>query len=181
MLATNATSGRTAALLFEGKNQFSVKPLPLIAVPTTCGPFSLTRFGGATRLTPSIGTGSEVTWVSVLTDESQRRKFSVKGDLMFPSAAIVDAHVLRSLPQKLIAYTGVDALTHALEATLSRPGVANCVSDSLAEDAVVTLLANLCAAAGGGDDDALAAVARASTMAGLAFGNADVGAVHCLS
>ena len=162
MLATNMQPGRTSALAFEGKNLFTRPPLPLLAVPTTCG------------------TGSEVTWVSVLTDASQRRKFSVKGDLMFPSAAIVDSHVLHSLPPKLIAYTGVDALTHALEATLCAPGISNPVSDTLASEAAALLLTSLRAAVKG-DEAALEASMRGSTLAGLAFGNADVGAVHCIS
>ncbi len=101
---------------------------------------------------------------------------------MFPSAAIVDPYVLSTLPGKLVAHTGVDALTHALEATLSRPGVSNAVSDALAEDAAALLLGNLRAAAGEASDAAArSAVMRASTLAGMAFGNADVGAVHCLS
>ena len=165
MLATNAGPCTS----FEGKNKFSTKPLPLLAVPTTCG------------------TGSEVTWVSVVTHEAQQRKMSIKGDLVFPAAAVVDAHVLRTLPHELVAYTGVDALTHAVEATLCREGVRNPISCTLAEDATALLFAHLRAAADGArreSDEAEAArdgVLRASTLAGMAFGNADVGAVHCLS
>jgi len=163
MLATNARAdGGRSALAYEGRDTFARPGLPLLALPSTCG------------------TGSEVTWVSVLTDEAQRRKFSVKGRLLFPAAAIVDAHLLATLPPQLVAYTGVDALTHALEATLSRPGVSNPISDALAEEAAVGLLGCL-RAAKKGDEAALAAAARASALAGLAFGNADVGAVHCLS
>ena len=165
MLATN-TGPITA---FEGKNKFSAKPLPLLAIPTTCG------------------TGSEVTWVSVITHAAQQRKISVKGDAMFPAVALVDAHVLRTLPRELVAYTGVDALTHALEATLCRAGVRNAISCSLAEDATALLFQHLRAAADGTRQEsaeaeaARAAVLRASTLAGMAFGNSDVGAVHCLS
>jgi alcohol dehydrogenase len=155
---------------YEGKNKFSFRPLPFLALPTTCG------------------TGSEVTWVSVITHAAQQRKLSVKGDRMFPAAALVDAHVLRTLPRSLVAYTGVDALTHAVEACLCRPGVSNPVSDALAEDAVSALFTHLrgaCAAAGDGGsaegDAARAGVMHAATLAGMAFGNADVGAVHCLS
>ena len=104
---------------------------------------------------------------------------------MFPTAALVDAHVLRTLPPKLVAYTGVDALTHAVEAALCRPGVANAVSDVLAEDAVAGIFAHLRTAFGAADDEAgdaaRAGCMHASTLAGFAFGNADVGAVHCLS
>jgi alcohol dehydrogenase len=148
---------------YEGRERFTRDPLPFIAIPTTCG------------------TGSEVTWVSVLTVEERHAKISVKGETMFPDWAIVDADLLRTLPGRLVAWTGVDALTHAVEATTCR--LANPVSDALAATAVSLLLRYLRRAAAdiAGDAEAREAVMRASTLAGLAFGNADVGAVHCLS
>ncbi len=148
---------------YEGRDRYAEKPLPFIAIPTTCG------------------TGSEVTWVSVLTVEERHAKISVKGETMFPDWAIVDADLLRTLPGRLVAWTGADALTHAVEAVLCT--VANPVSDALATAAVALLLRYLRRAAARIDKDAEAreAVMRASTLAGLAFGNADVGAVHCLS
>jgi len=159
MLATNLG----AALDYEGRNKFTVAPLPFYAIPTTCG------------------TGSEVTWVSVLTHEASRRKISIKGDAMFPHRALVDADLLASLPAHLIAWTGMDALTHALEATTGN--AANPVSDALAEKAMALLFANLPAAAADPAGNGLAreAVMRAATLAGMAFGNADVAGVHCLS
>jgi alcohol dehydrogenase len=148
---------------YEGRDRYTEKPLPFIAIPTTCG------------------TGSEVTWVSVLTVEERHAKISVKGETMFPDWAIVDADLLRTLPGRLVAWTGADALTHAVEAVTCK--VANPVSDTLATTAVSLLLRYLRRAAAHIDEDAEAreAVMRASTLAGLAFGNADVGAVHCLS
>lgn len=148
---------------FEGRDRYAEKPLPFLAVPTTCG------------------TGSEVTWVSVLTAEERHAKISVKGETMFPDWAIVDAELLRTLPGRLVAWTGVDALTHAVEATTCR--LANPVSDALAATAVSLLFRYLRRAAAdiAGDAEAREAVMRASTLAGLAFGNADVAAVHCLS
>jgi len=161
MLATNP--GRAGD--YEGRNRFSEAPLPFIAIPTTCG------------------TGSEVTWVSVLTDEESRRKISLKGDGMFPDFALVDADLVASLPPALIASTGLDALTHALEALTSK--ASNPVSDALASEAARLLLGHLEGAVAGVSEDGVArdraAVVRASTLAGIAFGNADVGAVHCLS
>ncbi len=159
MLATNTGPASS----FVGHNRFQHDPLPFIAIPTTCG------------------TGSEVTWVSVLSDATARTKISLKGDGMFPTQALVDADLLRTLPAHLVAATGVDALTHALEATTGR--VANDVSDALAETAIRLLFQYLPRAVAdiGGDDEARAAVMRASTLAGIAFGNADVAAVHCLS
>jgi alcohol dehydrogenase len=148
---------------YEGRERYTEKPLPFIAIPTTCG------------------TGSEVTWVSVLTVEERQAKISVKGEAMFPDWAIVDADLLVSLPGRLVAWTGADALTHAIEATTCR--IANPVSDALAEKAIALLLKYLRRAAFdiAGDPEAREAVMRASTLAGLAFGNADVAAVHCLS
>ncbi len=148
---------------YEGRNRYEKDPLPFIAVPTTCG------------------TGSEVTWVSVLTHEERQAKISVKGESMFPSWAVVDSELLRTLPARLVAWTGADALTHAIEATTCR--VANPVSDALAATAISLLFRYLRRAAAdiANDAEAREAVMRASTLAGLAFGNADVAAVHCLS
>lgn len=148
---------------YEGRNRYANDPLPFIAVPTTCG------------------TGSEVTWVSVLTDEERQVKISVKGETMYPAWALVDSELLRTLSGRLVAWTGVDALTHAIEATTCR--VANPVSDALAATAVSLLFRFLRRAAAdvAGDAEAREAVMRASTLAGLAFGNADVAAIHCLS
>lgn len=159
MLARNG--GRCAD--YQGAERFTVAPLPFVALPTTCG------------------TGSEVTWVSVITDPERRTKISVKGHGMFPDHALVDADLLTSLPSRLVAWTGLDALTHALEALTGKP--ANPASDALATRAVELLLGFLPRAVAdvGGDAEARVAVMTASTLAGMAFGNADVGAVHCLS
>jgi alcohol dehydrogenase len=148
---------------YEGKNRYSEAPLPMVAIPTTCG------------------TGSEVTWVSVLSHRPTRSKISVKGDAMYPDQALVDAELLATLPSHLVAWTGIDALTHALEATTCT--AANPVSDALAEAAISLLLRFLPRAANdiAGDDEAREAVMRASTLAGISFGNADVAGVHCLS
>jgi alcohol dehydrogenase len=165
-------AGKAAAMLipnggsiadYEGRDRFAVKPLPFLAVPTTCG------------------TGSEVTWVAVITQPERLWKMSVKGERMFPDWAFVDADLLTTLPARYVAWTGLDALTHALEATTGR--AANPASDALALRAVALLFRYLRRAAEdvAGDAEARAAVMEASTLAGMAFGNADVGAVHCLS
>ena len=149
-------------LKYEGRNLFPEPAAPFIAIPTTCG------------------TGSEVTWVSVLSDPISRRKISIKGDGMFPALAIVDADVLETLPTTLIAQTGIDALTHAVETIIGKP--ANPVSDVLAREAVQLLVEHLPSLVKTpANSVAREAVMRASTLAGMAFGNADVGAVHCLS
>jgi len=160
MLATNDVE---RILDYVGKDRYAQRPLPFLAVPTTCG------------------TGSEVTWVSVLSDPTRGTKVSIKGESMFPDHAVVDPDVLATLPAALVASTSMDALTHALEATTCNQ--ANPVSDALASEAVALIFGYLPRAYRDieGDAEAREAVMRASTLAGLAFGNADVAAVHCLS
>lgn len=159
MLASNAGS----ATSYLGKNRFRAKPLPLVAIPTTCG------------------TGSEVTWVSVLSDTEKQHKISIKGDAMFPDWALVDADLISSLPAGLVASTGLDALTHALEACIVVQ--ANPVSDAMARQAIGLLLGYLGRGYRdiAGDGEAREGLMRAATLAGLAFGSADVAAVHCIS
>jgi alcohol dehydrogenase len=165
-------AGKAAAMLapnggsladYEGRDRFAKKPLPFLAVPTTCG------------------TGSEVTWVAVITDPERLWKMSVKGEGMFPDWAFVDADLVATLPPRFVAWTGMDALTHAIEATTGR--AANPASDALALRAIALLFRYLRRAFEDirGDAEARAGVMEAATLAGMAFGNADVGAVHCLS
>mmetsp|Transcript_109 Transcript_109/g.365 ORF Transcript_109/g.365 Transcript_109/m.365 type:complete len:442 (-) Transcript_109:111-1436(-) len=175
MLATNMSSESAddALLRFVGRNKFVHRPLHFVAIPTTCG------------------TGSECTWVSVLSHPKTRRKVSIKGDGMYPYAAIVDAELLTTLPVHLIAQTAFDALTHAMEAFTGLP--ANPVSDALAIRSIQLILVHLPAAVAATsappseplEEGAILypfkALAEASTMAGLAFSNSDVGGVHCLS
>jgi alcohol dehydrogenase class IV len=158
LLLTNPGSCRD----YEGANRFSRPPAPIVAIPTTCG------------------TGSEVTWVSVVSDASRKVKISVKGEGLFPSWAIVDADLLTTLPASLVAATGMDALTHAIEAFVGR--AANPVSDYLAAAAVRLVGTSLVRAVVDPEDrEARAGMMEASTLAGMSFGNSDVGAVHCLS
>lgn len=165
-------AGKAAAMLapnggsiadYEGRDRFTKKPLPYVAVPTTCG------------------TGSEVTWVSVVTHPERLWKMSIKGEGMFPDWALVDADLVATLPPRFVAWTGMDALTHALEATTGR--AANPASDALALRAIALLFRYLRRAFEdvSGDAEARAGVMEAATLAGMAFGNADVAAVHCLS
>jgi alcohol dehydrogenase len=148
---------------YEGKHTYTHPPLPMVAVPTTCG------------------TGSEVTWVSVITDIQRNFKMSIKGPHMFPRAAVLDPDVLISLPRPLIASTGLDALTHALEAYTAKPRTF--FTDLLARKALQFIYPSLPQAY-----EAIASTVTArehlmlgSTLAGMAFGNSDVGAVHCLA
>ncbi len=148
---------------YEGREQYSNPPLPVIAVPTTCG------------------TGSEVTWVSVITDTKRRFKMSIKGTKMFPAAAIVDPDVITSLPAAVIASTGMDALTHAIEAFTVKP--ATPVTDLFALEAIRRIWKSLPQAYENisAQKEARESLMLGSTLAGFAFGNSDVGAVHCIS
>jgi alcohol dehydrogenase len=148
---------------YEGREKYATPPLPLLAVPTTCG------------------TGSEVTWVSVITHTGRMFKMSIKGTAMYPVAAVVDPDLLRSLPGPLVASTGMDALTHAVEAYTVKP--ANPITDIFARDAVRLILSSIMGAFSDikGNVEARERLMLGSLVAGLAFGNSDVGAVHCLA
>ena len=165
-------AGKAVALLvtnaggiedYEGKERYIKPPLPLLAVPTTCG------------------TGSEVTWVSVITDTRRKFKMSIKGVKMFPAVALVDPDLLISLPRATIAATGLDALTHAVEAYTVKP--ASVITDSFALKAIRLISGAIKRAYKdiSQDHDAREGLMLGSTLAGIAFGNSDVGAVHCIS
>jgi alcohol dehydrogenase len=148
---------------YEGKGRYKAPPLPVVAIPTTCG------------------TGSEVTWVSVVTHTERRFKMSIKGPEMFPRVALIDPDLLVSLPQALVASTGMDALTHAVEAYTVK--AANVITDIFAVMAIELIFGSVERAYQDirADEDAREKMMMASTLAGMAFGNSDVGAVHCLS
>jgi alcohol dehydrogenase len=148
---------------YEGKAKYRVAPLPVLAIPTTCG------------------TGSEVTWVSVVTHSERRFKMSIKGPLLFPAVALVDPDLLITLPRPLVAATSLDALTHAVEAYSVKP--ANFLTDLFAREALGYIFKFIEAAFEDitGNKEAREGMMKGSMIAGLAFGNSDVGAVHCLA
>jgi len=148
---------------YEGREKYLFPPLPVVAVPTTCG------------------TGSEVTWVSVITHTGRRFKMSIKGSRLFPVLALVDPDLLCTLPPALVAATGMDALTHAVEAYTVKP--ATPVTDLFALEALKRIIASLEEAFQDikSNRRARESLMLGSTLAGLAFGNSDVGAVHCLA
>ncbi len=159
LLATNTGSIED----YEGKEKYNDPPLPVIAIPTTCG------------------TGSEVTWVSVVTDTQRQFKMSIKGSEMFPEIAVVDPDLIVSLPQPLIASTGMDALTHAIEAYTVKPRTP--ITDIFARRAV-QLISNSIEDAYEdieGKKNTRECIMLGSTLAGVAFGNSDVGGVHCIA
>ena len=136
-------------------------PLPMVAVPTTAG------------------TGSEVTWVAVITDQEHHYKMTLLDERIAPDVAILDPEITLTLPGAITAATGMDALVHAIEAYTCK--VANPISDVLALRAIQLISASLPVAVKEGQNaDARRDMLLASLLAGLAFGNADVGAVHCM-
>ena len=136
--------------------------LPVIAIPTTAG------------------TGSECTRFTVITDAERDEKMLISGLGCLPLAAIVDYELTFSVPPRTTADTGVDSLTHALEAYVSRR--ANPFSDALALAAMELIGANIRTAfAEPGNAAAREAMMLGATQAGLAFSNSSVALVHGMS
>lgn len=136
--------------------------LPIIAIPTTAG------------------TGSEATRVTIITDETNDEKMLCVGIGFMPTAALVDYTLTLSLPPRTTADTGIDALTHAMEAYVSKK--ASPYSDTQAIAAMKLLAPNLRRVFhDASDKEAREAMMLGSTLAGIAFSNASVALVHGMS
>lgn len=123
------------------------------------------------------GTGSEVTSYAVVSDRRNGVKIPLSDKSMIPDAAILDPGYTRTLPAEMIAYTGMDVLTHAMEAYVS--GKANDFTDMCAKEAAATALSCLPALySGSSDARTREKMYTASTLAGLAFTNAALGLCH---
>jgi alcohol dehydrogenase len=160
-IAVLATHGG-AVRDYEGKGKISGNVLPLIAIPTTAG------------------TGSEVTFSSVITDSGEGFKFTLKHPCIAPRIALLDPQMTITLPAGLTAATGMDALTHAIEGYTAR------VSEPLADAAAlyaIELVAKYLKIAvfRGNDMEARAGMLLGSVLAGIAFSHSDVGSVHCIA
>ncbi|WP_455594067.1 1-propanol dehydrogenase PduQ [Cloacibacillus porcorum] len=126
------------------------------------------------------GTGSEVSRYAVITDRERNMKYPLADDSLLPDFAVLDAALVESVPPPVTADTGVDALTHAIEAFLSTG--ANDFSDAMAEKAMKLIFKNLLTAYSEPHNiEARQAVHNAATMAGVAFSNAGLGANHSLA
>ena len=154
-----------AILMAEGGDVASnagkqARAAPLFSVPTTAG------------------SGSEVSPSAPLLDRARGAKITLSGPGTFSRVAVLDPDLLASLPARQAALSGVDALTHGIEACLTN--LATPITDALALAAVEILAADL---RGGvaGDGDARARCLVASTMANQACGNAKLGLVHGLA
>jgi alcohol dehydrogenase len=137
-------------------------PVPIYAVPTTAG------------------TGSEVTVAAVVSDPENHRKLMIADTRIVPCMAALDPCLMTGLPQPVTAATGMDALTHAIEAYLGQWCTE--FTDRMALVAVAMIYRNLPVAFANGQDlAARETMALASTFAGLAFTRANVGNVHAIA
>lgn len=146
-----------------GVGQAKGPRLPLVLVPTTAG------------------TGSEVTPVSIIT-VGEEEKRGVSSAIILPDIAVLDAELTLGLPPAITAATGVDAMVHAIEAYASKNANNNPLSRMLARQALRLLGANIEKAVfDGGDVEARGAMLLGSMLAGQAFANSPVAAVHALA
>ena len=129
----------------------------------------------------SAGTGSEVTPFAVITDETTGVKYPLADYELMPDMAIIDADLHMSAPKGLTSASGIDALTHALEAYASM--MATDYTDSLALRAIQVIFEYLPRAYDNGPHDPVARerMANAATMAGMAFANAFLGVCHSMA
>jgi alcohol dehydrogenase class IV len=147
---------------YEGKPAAVKNELPpFVCVPTTCG------------------TGSEVTPFAVITDEERHWKMSIASPYEVPRVAIVDPDLFVKMPAPLIAATGMDALTHALESFTNQG--AQPFSDALDIYAIKLIGRWLRPAVANGNREAMAYMAVAATMAGIGFSQNRLGIVHAIS
>jgi len=161
VIGAMVVTGRSPAQLI-GRLKVNRPMLPLYAIPTTSG------------------TGSEVTVAAVVTDPVQHTKSAIIDPQLVPRAAALDPTLMQGMPKPITAATGMDALTHAIEAYLNRwphpETAAHCTA------AVRMIFANLPRACAHGQDlEAREAMALAAFYAGLAFTKAYVGYAHAFS
>lgn len=147
---------------WEGVGRIPRRSIPLICVPTTAG------------------TGSEVTWVAVLTGGKRRQKMSIVSQNLYPVLALIDPELTYSMPPALTAATGMDALAHGVESFVVRRAWEPTRALSLKSTQLV--FSNLeRACTDGSDTEARHAMSMASFMAGMAFTSAGLGLAHALA
>lgn len=145
-----------------GVNVATGSRLPLLLVPTTAG------------------TGSEVTTISIVTTEGDEKK-GVVSPLLLPDISLLDATLTVGLPKNITAATGIDAMVHAIEAFTSRIRK-NPVSDCLAKQGLSLLAGSIHTACNDGKNiDARERMLLGACLAGIAFANSPVAAVHALA
>lgn len=160
-IALCATNGGDIAD-YEGVDRSAKPQLPLVAINTTAG------------------TASEMTRFCIITDEQRHIKMAIVDRNVTPIMSVNDPQLMRAKPKGLTAATGMDALTHAIEAYVST--AATPITDACALKAVELIARNLRAAVANGDDlQAREQMAYAQFLAGMAFNNASLGYVHAMA
>lgn len=146
----------------KGQLKILKKTPPLVAVPTTAG------------------TGSETTLAAVITNSRTREKYAINDTVLIPRYAVLDPLLTAGLPPRITSTTGVDALTHAVEAYIGRSNTKKTREDSRA--AIKLIFANLLTAyRDGANMEARANMQKAAFLAGAAFTRAYVGYVHAIA
>lgn len=147
---------------YEGVDKSKYPQLPLFAINTTAG------------------TASEMTRFSIITDETRHVKMAIVDKNVTPIVAVNDAKLMLTMPKGLTAATGMDALTHAVEAYVSI--AATPITDACAEKAIELIAKYLKVAVENGQDlEARTQMAYAEYLAGMAFNNASLGYVHAMA
>ncbi|MGO4744613.1 L-threonine dehydrogenase [Serratia quinivorans] len=147
---------------YEGVDRSAKPQLPMIAINTTAG------------------TASEMTRFCIITDEARHIKMAIVDKHVTPILSVNDPHLMAGMPKGLTAATGMDALTHAIEAYVS--SAANPITDACALKAVTMIAESLRdAVANGKDMQARENMAYAQFLAGMAFNNASLGYVHAMA
>lgn len=147
---------------YEDASRITGEVLPLYTIPTTAG------------------TGSEVTFSSVITNTQEQFKFTIKSPKIAPRVAYIDPQLTHSKPAGLTAATGMDALTHAIEAFTAK--AANPLSDAAALYAVELINTHLITAVKEPQNAAARdGMMTGSLLAGIAFSHSDVAGVHCIA
>jgi alcohol dehydrogenase len=160
-IAVVATHGGSARD-YEKSGMLTKKTIPLVAIPTTAG------------------SGSEVTFSAVITDSREKFKFCIKDTKNAPRVALVDPEMTMTMPPELTAATGMDALTHAIEAFSCK--VSNPLSDATALYGVELITKHLKTAVFDGHNlEARSGMLMGSVLAAIAFSHSDVASVHCIA
>lgn len=158
LCATNGDDIRA----FEGLDKTQHPQLPMVAINTTAG------------------TASEMTRFCIITDEKRQVKMAIVDKNSTPILSVNDPHLMKGMPKSLTAATGMDALTHAIEAYIST--AANPITDACALKAITLISENLQTAVDNGNDiTARDNMAYAQFLAGMAFNNASLGYVHAMA
>lgn len=159
-IAIEATNGFSVREM-EGRNRYRMPPLPVICIPTTAG------------------SGAEVSTNIAIHDGEQERIYGVGGDEIQPAVALLDPLMLRTCPPRQMVYSGLDALSHALETLWTTK--ANYLSNALAHEAIRLVMDNLPKASFSDDLEARSTQLLASTMANLALQASTLGIVHAMT